>query len=1153
VKRRRESGKPERKAEEAQKGVEEEGVVFLPVQESYKVIDEYWVVEPFAKVKIVEIPELGGQRAYFVEEVKLTPQERKAVKKLIDILSVELEPPASFDVELREHVVNEARRLAEKYKSSVRGLSEESWQKVLYYIERDLVGYGPIEVLMRDYRLEDISCDGVDRAIHVWHRDYESIPTNIIFTSRDYLREFIVKITHMAGKHISAAFPIVDAMLPGRHRLAATYGEEVSPKGSTFTIRKFREKPLSIVELLDYGNIDSWSAAYLWLMIEHKMTLMVIGATAAGKTTLLNAIANFFKPGFKIVTIEETPELNLPHENWVQLVSRESYGLGESRIGEISLFDLVKLSLRYRPDYIIVGEVRGEEAYVLFQAMSSVSRDTPVLIKREEGAVELIPIGEFVDRFYSEGEEWVPKRLEGYYTLSHDGFSAVWKPIKYVLRHRVDEVYEVLLEDGGSVRATGSHSVFTLDPETLDVVEKPVAHLKPGDFLVTFVKRSPAHRDYAEIDALALFKERGGIEVTDLPAELRALTGGKNPIPLAEYLRLEEERGEHSSVKVRVKRSKYALPARVPLDEDLAFVFGAYIADGCVKKHKGGRICFTFGVEERGIALRVAEVLQRKFGVRPTVDDRGSYAIYEFNHTLLAELFEKLLGGKLPEKRVPPHLWVSPPSVVREFFEGLKADSRRTLKKRYVCFSTASEKLAHQLVWLARIAGFYSTLSVEGGRSGNEDKRYYAVRVYLDKKHRKPNAGERVPVELLKRLRGLAKPKSMPLELTYVWRRRSVSKKTALKVVKWVLEKGDLNYEARTYLSRLLQLMSGDLLLVKVKDVKKVPYRGFVYDLSVPDSESFFGGSTPVLLHNTGHGGLSTMHADSLERAVKRLTSPPMNVSPAYIPSLNIALLTERTILPKGGFARRVKHIWEVEDYEKYREIVRWNPVTDKHEITSESYHLRILGEKLGKSHRELLSEIERRRAVLEWLKAKGIKEAAEVFKVINKYYMYPNEVYAQASEELKELGITVAPVKIKPRVTVEVVPKVAPLPTAAPRAATEPARLSPEPLEPRPQPQREVGTSAASDIEVAVDLSADARMVLRSLVTLGGEADHNSLLSLTPLPRERLSKAIGELSGKRLITPILLYIDNRPMMGYRLTSDGHEVAKKLRLSQASS
>ncbi|MEM2678406.1 MAG: type II/IV secretion system ATPase subunit, partial [Thermofilaceae archaeon] len=278
--------KKEKKAEEIPGLVLEQGIEFLPVKDEYKIVEEYWVTEPYAKVNIVEIPELGGQKAYYVEEVQLTREERRAVDKLIDILSVELEPPASFDVDLKQHILDQARKLAEKYRGAVH-VPKGSWGKVLYYVERDLVGYGPIEVLMRDYKLEDISCDGVDRPIHVWHRDYESIPTNVVFKDRDALREFIVKLAHMSGKHISAAFPIVDAMLPGRHRLAATYGEEVSPKGSTFTIRKFRERPFSIVELIESGNIDSWTAAYLWMMVENKMTVMVIGATAAGKTTFL--------------------------------------------------------------------------------------------------------------------------------------------------------------------------------------------------------------------------------------------------------------------------------------------------------------------------------------------------------------------------------------------------------------------------------------------------------------------------------------------------------------------------------------------------------------------------------------------------------------------------------------------------------------------------------------------------------------------------------------------------------------------------------------------------------------------------------------------------------------------------------------------------
>ena len=173
----------------------------------------------------------------------------------------------------------------------------------------------------------------------------------------------------MAGKHISVAYPVLDAIIPGGHRLAATFKKEASTSGSTFTIRKFTETPLTIVDLLNFGNMSPQLAAYFWLAMDYKLTTLILGVTGAGKTTMLNALATLLRPTYKIVTIEDTPELRLPHENWVQLVSRPSF-VG-SGVGEISLFHLVKLSLRYRPDVIVVGEVRGEEAYVLFQAVAT--------------------------------------------------------------------------------------------------------------------------------------------------------------------------------------------------------------------------------------------------------------------------------------------------------------------------------------------------------------------------------------------------------------------------------------------------------------------------------------------------------------------------------------------------------------------------------------------------------------------------------------------------------------------------------------------------------------------------------------------------------------------------------------------------------------
>lgn len=360
------------RAREKKRKVEEKvAYTFKSLPTTYVLLDSYWIREPYAKVNIVSLPELGGAYAYYVDEVKLTKDERKVCDRLIEILSAELRPPETDVKDVKQHVLDEARRLSRKYRIALGGLSEDSWDRILYYIERDLIGFGPIHVMMEDFNIEDISCEGVGRPVYVWHRMYESLQTNLVFVDEAALDDFIVKLAHIGGKHISTAFPIVDAMLYGKHRLAATFKKEVSPRGSTFTIRKFREKPFTITELIKLGTIDEEIAAYFWMLLENKASIIVMGGTGAGKSTTLNALASLIKPGMKICTVEEIAELNFPHENWVQFVTRESYGLGSSTAGTIDLFTLVKTTLRYRPDYIVVGEVRGQEAFVLFQALAT--------------------------------------------------------------------------------------------------------------------------------------------------------------------------------------------------------------------------------------------------------------------------------------------------------------------------------------------------------------------------------------------------------------------------------------------------------------------------------------------------------------------------------------------------------------------------------------------------------------------------------------------------------------------------------------------------------------------------------------------------------------------------------------------------------------
>jgi flagellar protein FlaI len=336
-----------------------------PIPPAWRTIEKYPVNSPFAYSIIAQSP-LGANR-YFLDEVPLTKIEAGIYSYLLDALEDELTVPRT-EVNPRQFFAEQARKILRKYSIIV---PSTSWAKIIYFAERDLVGFGVIDGLMRDPNIEDISIDAVGKPLFVYHKGHESLETNIVLNDDDALDNLVTRLSHMAGKHVSTAFPIVQGTLPGRHRLVATFRREVSPQGSSATIRKFREDPLTIIDMLNLGVLDHKMAAYIWLMMQNRSTGIVVGATGAGKTTLLNALITLTRLSAKVVTIEEVQEINISHLNWTSLVSRESYAATEEKAGAVDLFELVKAAMRMRPDILVVGEVRGEEAYVLFQAIST--------------------------------------------------------------------------------------------------------------------------------------------------------------------------------------------------------------------------------------------------------------------------------------------------------------------------------------------------------------------------------------------------------------------------------------------------------------------------------------------------------------------------------------------------------------------------------------------------------------------------------------------------------------------------------------------------------------------------------------------------------------------------------------------------------------
>ena len=239
-----------------------------------------------------------------------------------------------------------------------------------------MIGYGKIETMMRDPNIEDVSCDGPGVEIFVYHRRFESLRTNVMWEDELELEQYIIRMAQRCGKHISIAEPLLDATLMDGSRIVMTLGREVSTKGSTFTIRRFRDEPFTPVDLLEFKTFSSMQIAFFWLAMQYGMSMLFVGGTASGKTTSLNACSLFLPWQHKIVSIEETRELNLPHPNWIPGCTRQGFGGegsagGGKAAGEVDMYDLLRAALRERPEYIIVGEIRGEEAYVLFQAMAT--------------------------------------------------------------------------------------------------------------------------------------------------------------------------------------------------------------------------------------------------------------------------------------------------------------------------------------------------------------------------------------------------------------------------------------------------------------------------------------------------------------------------------------------------------------------------------------------------------------------------------------------------------------------------------------------------------------------------------------------------------------------------------------------------------------
>lgn len=310
--------------------------------------DIYIPIEPHTMVNLDGIiPEVETRLLDWAEEIGAAETEKEKRERLLGAI---------------DHIAS-----TNGGKGKVK-MTPQELEALKYLFVRDKVGFGLLSPLLLDPYIEDISCSGIG-PLFIEHKIFKSLQAVIVFSAEEELDEFVIWLGEWIKKPVTVRNPIVDATLPDGSRINIVYGSDVSKRGSNFTIRKFAGTPPSVMNLIEWGTMDYMMAAYLSFVLEAGMNLFVVGATASGKTTTMNAITTFILPDKKIVSIEDTPELQVPHKNWIREVTR---GTGKEKRGsEVGMFDLLKAALRQRPDRIIIGEIRGEEGAIAFQAMQT--------------------------------------------------------------------------------------------------------------------------------------------------------------------------------------------------------------------------------------------------------------------------------------------------------------------------------------------------------------------------------------------------------------------------------------------------------------------------------------------------------------------------------------------------------------------------------------------------------------------------------------------------------------------------------------------------------------------------------------------------------------------------------------------------------------
>lgn len=941
----------------------------FPVTAKERLDFRYPLIPPYAYAHI-HWDKNNKELIYEVEEPRLTPEEKKVltlledgIKELINISYISVEKGET----LIEYLEKNIKVLLDELRIEI---TDSSYLKIMYYVYRDFIGLGKIEPLLTDYFIEDIECNGSNFPLYIVHRKYRNMRTNIIYESDDELRNFVEKLAQKCGQYISYATPLLDGALPDNSRVNATFTQDISSRGPTFSIRKFTKKPWTPTQLMYLGTVSPQMLAYLWLLVEYEKNIMIVGGTASGKTTLLNCLTFFIPPQARVISIEDTRELNLYHTNWLPAVARAGVGLTNllgQKYGEVTLFDLLKESFRQNPDYVIVGEIRGQEAYVLFQGMASIKGDEEILILKN---------GELLQEKIKE-----VKDIKNCFAVTYDLNKKEVKllPIKAIIKHPTRRLlYKITTKTGREIVLTPDHSLFRFDNE---VISTPMENLRIGDNIL-IPSKIPCGLANLEYINLLEFLPNARVYAPDLIKEAVTKTGYYlashycNVAPISDYYS-DFKRSRPSSLKVNKfidlmkkagidynsrellikfdKKSK-SLPSKLPLTKEFLKLLGYYSSEGSISTgYKMSNIALYNKNEKilKDMEQCIEKITGERAKKRLINRGFGSATELSFSHKVIHEFLKQHCGTK-QDKKIPNFIFGLSKERIGQFLSALY-DGDGTFTDSYIGYYTISRKFADTLSKLLLTLGIVATIR-KRNRTGRKTTEY-EILLY-----------------------------------------NAIDKNKFLRYVQPI--KGNIKaFLGKTNNCKVI----GDLYIDKIKSIEQVKLdkNEPVYDIVVHGTRNFVGGFGGGLLHNSGHPSFGTMHANSVDTMIRRLETPPINLSASLVESLD-AVCVMATTKVAGKSVRRVREVVEivkVDEKTNQATIVRpfiWDPRTDTFEFKTGSKVFQDLIVEQGISEQYLLKELDLRTKLLTKIYQMRIFTPEQIRAVINDYYKDPRYVLSR-------------------------------------------------------------------------------------------------------------------------------------------------------------